>query len=328
MIGGISSGLFWSNTPFQSTPISSTPSAIAAPVIVGRWVIRPMIRAASARTRKSSDSAEPIGRPIIPARRNSARKASTAAIAHTIVCRLFTGTPSRLARSDRSAAARMATPTAVRCRKSPMPRIAIGAIDQHEHVVGVEHQRIDLEGEVERRVDALRPHLLAERRGRSSPPNASSWVSPSVATVRIESRRAEEAADDQQLARGAERDRGGEPGAERDEPREPGGDDDHHRQRRRDVAEVGLGEVEDPVGAVHERHAHAHHRGEQADEHPAQGDARRDRERDHAGTAGSGRRGARVRPMRRARSSKGPPPSAPNPSLDIGSPVPPVCGGT
>ena len=53
--------------------------------------MRPMISAASARTRKSSDSAEPIGRPIIPARRNSARKASTPAIAHTIVCRLFTG---------------------------------------------------------------------------------------------------------------------------------------------------------------------------------------------------------------------------------------------
>ena len=116
-------------------------------------------------------------------------------------------------------------------------------------------------------------------------------MSPSVATVRTSrgARKKRRMISSSHAAPSATA--AAKPGPERDEPREPRGDDDHHRQRRGDVAEVGLGEVEDPVGAVHERHADADHRGEQADEHAPQRDARRDREGDHAGTAGSGRRG-------------------------------------
>ena len=145
--------------------------------------MRPMISAASARTRKSRESAEPIGSPIIPARRNSARKASMPAIAHTIVCRFFTGTPSRLARSARSAAARMATPTDVRCRKSPMPRMAIGAITSTRRSLA-----LNTSGST-RKVKSNGGSMRCDRtfspntRGRNRPPNASSWVSPSVATV-------------------------------------------------------------------------------------------------------------------------------------------------
>ena len=201
--------------------------------------------------------------------------------------------------------------------------------DQHEQVVGVEHQRVDAEGEVERRVEALRPHLLAEgSRAGTARRTRAAGVSPSVATVRTRrgARKKRRMISSSHAAPSATA--AANPAPNATQPRKARGDDDHHRQGGRDVAEVGLREVEDPVGAVHERHAHADHRGEQADEHAAQRDAGGDRERDHLEEQdqGGGQRGSG--PTRRARSSKGPPPSAPNPSLDIGSSVPPVCGGT
>ena len=203
------------------------------------------------------------------------------AIAHTIVCRFFTGTPSRLARSARSAAARMATPTEVRCRKRPMPRIAIGAITSTRRSLALNTsgstRKVKSNGG-SRRCDRT---FSPKRSGQEQTAEREQLGEPERRDREDEPRRPEEAADDQQLARRAERDRHGEPRAERDQPRKARGDDDHHRQRGRDVAEVGLGEVEDPVGAVHERHAHAHHRGEQPDEHAAQRDAGGDRERDH-----------------------------------------------
>ena len=147
--------------------------------------MRPMISAASARTRKPSERAEPIGRPIMPARRNSARNASTAATTHTIVCRLFTGTPRRLARSDRSAAARIATPTAVRWRKRPIPRIATGATISTSRSLALKisgsTSKVKSNGGSMRCDRTFSPKAL----GRNRPPNASSWVRPSVATVRI-----------------------------------------------------------------------------------------------------------------------------------------------
>ncbi len=47
------------------------------------------------------------------ARRNTAMNESSVAMAHTTVCSRLTGTPSRLARSARSALARMAMPMLV-----------------------------------------------------------------------------------------------------------------------------------------------------------------------------------------------------------------------
>jgi hypothetical protein len=108
--GNTSSGL---RGLFQITPCSSTPRAIADAVIAGRFVSRPIIRAASASRRAENVSAETTGRPTMPARRKMPTNESSAATAHTTVCSRCTGTPRRLARSARSALARTAMPTDV-----------------------------------------------------------------------------------------------------------------------------------------------------------------------------------------------------------------------
>ena len=90
---------------------------------------------------------------------------------------------------------------------------------EHQEVVGVEDQRVDLEREVERRIDALRADLLAERSRQEEPAEREQLGEPERGDGEHEPRRPEEPADDQQLAHRAERDRGREAGAERDEPR-------------------------------------------------------------------------------------------------------------
>ena len=57
--------------------------------------------------------AEPMGRPMMPARRKMATVESTVATIHTTVWMRFTGTPSSAARSALSALARMAMPKSV-----------------------------------------------------------------------------------------------------------------------------------------------------------------------------------------------------------------------
>ena len=107
-MGSMRSGL----DAFHATPVSSTPSATALLPIAPRLVRRPSMSAASERSRMPRLRALVTGSPRMPARRNRAMKASSPASDQTTVCRRFTGTPSRLARSTLSAPARMAIPTA------------------------------------------------------------------------------------------------------------------------------------------------------------------------------------------------------------------------
>ena len=163
MIGGISSGLFWPNTPFQSTPISSTPSAIAAPVIVGRWVMRPMISAASARTQEVERERRTDRQADHPGAEEQGEEGEHAGDRpHDRVQVLHRDAEQAGAigsvggRPDGHA-------DGGALQEQPDAEDRDRRDHQHEEVVGVEHQRIDLEGEVERWVDALRPHLLAEQ---------------------------------------------------------------------------------------------------------------------------------------------------------------------
>jgi hypothetical protein len=96
------------------TDWSMIPSATAAITIVGSRSIPPITAAASARNRIAGPSTVPSGRLPMPARRKTARNASTAAIAQTSVSSRRTGMPSSDARSAFSAVPRTAAPTRVR----------------------------------------------------------------------------------------------------------------------------------------------------------------------------------------------------------------------
>ena len=86
-----------------------------------------MTSAARACTSATMLSAEPIGTPVMPARRNRARNESPAATAQTSVDNQATGMPSICARSLCSAAPRTAVPSRVLPRNSATATIAIGA---------------------------------------------------------------------------------------------------------------------------------------------------------------------------------------------------------
>ena len=124
-IGSVSAGL----DAFQPMPASSTPRATAAAATAAKSVIPPRTRAARMRNRKPKVAAEPpIGRPTTPARSQAPVKARTAATIQTTVWIRFTGMPSSAARSARSADARTAMPTSVRCRKNASATIISGAM--------------------------------------------------------------------------------------------------------------------------------------------------------------------------------------------------------
>ena len=170
--------------------------------------MRPMISAASARTRKSSESAEPIGSPIIPARRNSARNASIAGDRpHDRVQALHGDTEEAGpvgaigGRADGDADG------------GPLQEQADAQHgdrrdDQHEEVVGVEHQRS---------TSKVKSNGGSMRWDRTFSPNGAGQEQAAEREQlgeaergdgEHEPRRPEEPADDQQLTGGAERDRG------------------------------------------------------------------------------------------------------------------------
>ena len=95
-----------------------------------------------------------------------------------------------------------------------------------------------------------------------------------------EARRLGEASDERQLDDRAECDGRNEADTEAEQVGEPGEHDQPDRQRCRDESEVGLGEVDHPVGAVHQRHAHREQRGEEAEDDAAYPGARRHSEED------------------------------------------------
>ena len=179
MIGVTSSGLL----AFHDTPYSRMPSATAAVATVGRCRRRPMTSAASASTSVDRLSAAPSGTPRMPARRNSARKDSPAAIAQTSVESQATGMPSISARSLRSAEPRMAVPSRVVPRKTATAIMASGAtisaIRSLADRMNVPIVTFQSTGGGMRCEAALLSHIC----GTSRASTASSCVMPMVATV-------------------------------------------------------------------------------------------------------------------------------------------------
>ena len=154
--------------------------------------------------------------------------------------------------------------------------------DHRDEVVGVEDDGADRELEVERRgeplaeqreVDAPEPRQQdrergeqlrqAERRDRDQQP-----------------RRLEEAADDRELDDRPDRESGEDPDRHSDEVGPAPRGHQHHDQHDGDGPHVGLGEVDEAVRPVRQRHAERDQRGEEADQDPADEDAERDPEED------------------------------------------------
>ena len=123
---------------------------------------------------------------------------------------------------------------------------------------------------------AVSPHM----RGTSRASTASSWVMPIVATVRtsrdaLANRLTSENSTTAPSATAAMR-----PMPKPKQVGEAGEEDQADGERGRDEPEVGLGEVDDPVGAVDERHAHRQQRGEEAEDDAADPRAHRHAEPD------------------------------------------------
>jgi hypothetical protein len=145
--------------------------------------------------------------------------------------------------------------------------------DDREQGVRVEHDRLDREVEVERRIDARpqdgrvppsRQHERGERKQLRQPDGGHR---------EDQAGRAEEAADDHQLDDRTEHGRRHDADAEREEVVEPAERDEQVDERDGQHTEVGLGEVQDPVRPVDQRHPDGDERGEAADDDAAHHDA-------------------------------------------------------
>ena len=212
---------------------------------------RPGCGGGSRRWRRCRRWADRRRRPGARPRLNARRVATI----QTTVCRRLTGMPSRAARSARSADARMAMPTSVRRRKTARAIITSGAT-----IRAATSSAPKISGSMVKRMSQGRSRAWAwgrspHRRGRSRAHAPRRVASPMVATVR--------------MSRGASKKRrmmasstmaptttaDEEAGAEAQPVVDPGEGDQVHADRGGDAAEVGLGEVDDPVGPVDEGQA-------------------------------------------------------------------------
>ena len=292
-IGSSSRGL----DTFHDTPSSSIPSATALVATAGRSVSRPSISAASARSSTPSVSAEPTGRPRMPARRNRATNASAAASAHTSTCSRWTGIPRVAARSARSALARMAVPARVRRRNSASATITTGATTRAmrslaDRMIG-SIVNVKSTGAAMRVATGRSPH----RSGSSSAPAASSCDSPIVATVSTSRGALAKRRITTTCTTAPSTERGGQAGDDAQQVADAGDRHERHGDHRGDGAEVGLGEVDDAARPVGQRHPERQQGGQAADDDPPHDDARRGREHDQLQEHDGGRRGVRRQPL-------------------------------
>ncbi len=254
--------------------------------------MRPITAAARARSRIAGPRTWPMGRPTIPARRNTARNARTVASTHTTVCSRRTGTPSDAARSARSAPARIAIPMSLRRRNSAERDEHDGHDRQRDDVGAAEHDWADRHVHVEGRRD--RRAGEREVAGEEQRAGGEHLGDPDRGDAEDQAWGVREAAHEQQLDRGADQQRDGEAGDECHPPVQgDGADHQQDGQRCRDGAEVAGREVDDPVGAPDQRDAERDERRQRADDRTlddhAGGDVPRgdgedqDRDRDRGG---------------------------------------------
>ncbi len=173
--------------------------------------------------------------------------------------------PSINARSPRSAEPRIAVPIRVDPRNTATAIMASGATIERDEVVGRQDERPDRDLPVHRRGNSLRggalvsPHPRHEQRERGE-----QLRDADRGHGENESRRLGESTHECQLDDRSERHCRNETDTESEQVRQPREHDESDGERRRDESEIGLGEVDHPVGAVDERHAD----GEECDEQP------------------------------------------------------------
>ncbi len=259
------------------------------------------------------------GRPRIPARRKVATKASSPATAHTSVWSRSTGTPSISARWELVALARMATPSCVRWRNQARASDAHRHHDHGDDVVGAEHDARDGELGRERGLDAGgEDALVGPEPGHEQGGGGQQLGQADGGHGEDQPGRPAEPADDDELHQGPDREGGDQADGHGHGVAPAPGRHQHQHEHRRDPAQVGLGEVEDAVGAVDQGHAQRDQGGEATDEHAPHEDAQR-----APGRGPAGRPGWPGAAAPRAGGS-GP---APAPGPPVGRPEPPAGPG-
>ena len=239
----------------------------------------------------------------MPARRYTARNDRSAASDHTIVWRRLTGTPSEAGPGALSAAARMARPAAAAPQEPAEGEARTGMAMMARERLGAEVEAADRPAHLEAaaRTDtvsmASRPNSRGARRwrGRRAP-----GTRPDGGDHQQQPGGLGEAAHEAELDDGAEQ---GAAATTHGRPARPATASssrrEHRHQHHRQHAEVGLREVEDPVGAVDERHAEGDQRREPADDHAA--DEQPDGQGKEHELQGEDRRRQRARATRRHR---------------------------
>ena len=149
-----------------------------------------------------------------------------------------------------------------------------------EQVVGVERDRADLAGGVERRSDAPGHQVEVPEAGEQNGGADQHLAEADGGDGDQQARRVREPPDDNALGRRPEHQRSQQTDDERHHVGQPRLVDEEERQDRGRQPQVGLGEVDDPVGPVDQRHAQREQGREPADDEPADHDARRGREQD------------------------------------------------
>ncbi len=139
--------------------------------------------------------------------------------------------------------------------------------DQGDQVVRREDERADRQLPVERRWNSLRRDGLAPHAWHEQGEHGEELGDADRRDGQNESRCLGESSDERELDDGTECDRRRDADAEAGRYGQAGEQDQADGERRRDEAEVGLGEVDDPVGSVDQRHAHRQQRREESEDH-------------------------------------------------------------
>ena len=200
--------------------------------------------------------------------------ASAAAIDQTSVCSRLTGMPSRLARSRALGTGSESDPGPGPVEEETEQDNGHGYRDQRQEVAGTEHDRRDLEMEVEGFSEPGGEELDMEPAREQHGQPSQQLRQPERGHHQNQTGCLEESTDDDELDQRPQDNRTNQADQTSQHIRKPSTghqqDDADHRQR----AQIALGEVEHTIGAVDERHPEGHQGREASDDgtlHPLTG---------------------------------------------------------
>ena len=152
--------------------------------------------------------------------------------------------------------------------------------DQRDQVVGVEDDVADRQLPIDRWRDAL-AREIATPPSRDEDADHDQQLGDAERRDRDhQSRRVAEAADQRELDHDARDDRHHQAGREAEQVRPTPEEDERGGERGRHRAELGLGEVDHPIGAIDQRHADSHHGVQPTERHPVEPQPEREPEED------------------------------------------------